>query len=556
MPGLISTLYSSYSGMSVSQMNIQTTSHNINNMNTPGYTRQQVVQTQRSAYSYPGYNSYMGAGQIGQGVQADDVVRIRNSFHDFQFRNETHEYGATAKKYENFRHMETIFNEPSDSSISSAYNDFYMSWHELSKRPGDAGSIDVVIQNTKFLSQNISNVTDKLSSMKEQINTDLEENLKSINSSIEKLRGLQKDIKLVEGSGKTPNDLYDEVDRIIDDLSYKMNMNTDETRELLDSAIQPGNELRYSKDANGDITGIYVTRQDGSIVTTDGNVLDHRINKNGEFVTIDKTTGKDMVVKDLSKAKVSELLDEDGKVYAKVDDMGNIKNDKGQNIGYVDKTTGEAVMQNGETYTTKASGMPTSDISGEIQGCIEMNKKIDEYVSNMQTMAQNLADNINRIVNLNNNPNGNIIEFDTNGNPMLSVVEDAHNILEAIPHDEMVNIAGQMYDLKDEKVIPVTDNNGNPVLDANGNPKMVSINTYYNDLVQKLGNETSEVIRAEANQSKVLNGIESSRMSITGVSLDEEMVNLIQFQHSYSASAKVISTLDSLLDVVINGLKR
>ena len=82
MPGLISTLYSSYSGMSVSQMNIQTTSHNINNMNTPGYTRQQVVQTQRSAYSYPGYNSYMGAGQIGQGVQADDVVRIRNSFHD------------------------------------------------------------------------------------------------------------------------------------------------------------------------------------------------------------------------------------------------------------------------------------------------------------------------------------------------------------------------------------------------------------------------------------------------------------------------------------------
>ena len=54
MPGLISTLYSSYSGMSVSQMNIQTTSHNINNMNTPGYTRQQVVQTQRSAYSYPG----------------------------------------------------------------------------------------------------------------------------------------------------------------------------------------------------------------------------------------------------------------------------------------------------------------------------------------------------------------------------------------------------------------------------------------------------------------------------------------------------------------------
>ena len=76
MPGLISSLYSSYSGMSVSQMNIQTTSHNINNMNTPGYTRQKVVQTQRGAYSYPGTNSYLGAGQLGQGVQANDIISL------------------------------------------------------------------------------------------------------------------------------------------------------------------------------------------------------------------------------------------------------------------------------------------------------------------------------------------------------------------------------------------------------------------------------------------------------------------------------------------------
>ncbi|MBV1822342.1 hypothetical protein KUA25_30510, partial [Bacteroidales bacterium MSK.15.36] len=47
-----------------------------------------------------------------------------------------------------------------------------------------------------------------------------------------------------------------------------------------------------------------------------------------------------------------------------------------------------------------------------------------------------------------------------------------------------------------------------------------------------------------------------SRDAVSGVSLDEEMTNLIQFQHAYQANAKLISTVDELLDVVVNGLKR
>ncbi|RDC49771.1 flagellar hook-associated protein FlgK, partial [Acinetobacter sp. RIT592] len=67
---------------------------------------------------------------------------------------------------------------------------------------------------------------------------------------------------------------------------------------------------------------------------------------------------------------------------------------------------------------------------------------------------------------------------------------------------------------------------------------------------------TQEVRRNEKNQSKVLKEIDNSRLNVSGVSLDEEMINLIQFQHAYNASAKVVSTIDSLLDVVINGLVR
>jgi len=86
MAGLLGSLQSASSGMRVSQTSIQTTSHNINNMNTPEYSRQKVEQSASSAYSYPGYNSSLGAGQLGTGAQATDVVRIRNTFYDFQFQ--------------------------------------------------------------------------------------------------------------------------------------------------------------------------------------------------------------------------------------------------------------------------------------------------------------------------------------------------------------------------------------------------------------------------------------------------------------------------------------
>lgn len=525
MPGLISSLYSSYSGMSVSQMNIQTTSHNINNMNTPGYTRQKVVQTQRSAYSYPASNSYLGAGQVGQGVQANDVIRIRNSFYDFQYRNESHEYGQIAKEYENFSHMETIFNEPSDSSISTAFNDFYSSWQELSKKPGDAGSIDVVVQNSKYLAQNISSVANKLEAMKQQINNDIKDNLEAINSSIEKLRGLETDIKLVEGSGKTPNDLYDEVDRIIDDLSFRMNVTTDEAKNFLEAAMEPGKEVIIGSDDNGNPTLKIATKE----------VFD----KNGNSIGVVDTENPE---RDASGNILHyNIVDRNGNKVGEVQLDNN-----GDRTG--EATAGTA--PNNVAVPANTESIDIRDTSGELQGSFNMLNKIDEYISDMKHMAQHLAENVNTIVGQD------IFTFNADSNPILSVSSDAKNILNQISNDDMVKIATQLYELKDQKVIPVVDEDGNPVLDENGDEKFVSLNTFYNDLIQKLGNETQERIRAESNQSKVLNNIESSRTSITGVSLDEEMVNLIQFQHSYNASAKVISTLDSLLDVVINGLKK
>lgn len=424
MSGLLGSLQSARTGMSASQASIQTTSHNINNLNTPGYSRQQVEQKARSAYSYPGYNSQLGAGQLGTGVEVTDIVRVRNSFYDFQFRNESHTYGQIGVKYDHYSTMENIFNEPSETGISSSINNFFMSWQELSKNPNDVGSKDIVIQNSDYLAKNISNVYKKLNELSENAKKKLNENIDDINGKLKELKELDKQIKLVEGSGKSPNDLMDERDRILDDLSFKMNINDENVQKLLKDKIA-----------------------------------------SGENITED----------DLKKIP---------------------------------------------------------GVSGEIKGSFEMLDKIEGYKKDLEELAEGIKKSVNDTLGVD--------IFETGTDPILKVKDD---ILDKTTDLNITaDTAQKMYKLKDEKVSIGGED--------------ITIDNFYNSIIQRLGNETQEVRRNEKNQSKVLKEIDSSRLNVSGVSLDEEMINLIQFQHAYNASANVVSTIDSLLDVVINGLVR
>jgi flagellar hook-associated protein 1 FlgK len=84
----------------------------------------------------------------------------------------------------------------------------------------------------------------------------------------------------------------------------------------------------------------------------------------------------------------------------------------------------------------------------------------------------------------------------------------------------------------------------------------MTLDGYFKDTIDRLGVQAQEANRMVENQNNLLDDINNSRQSVSGVSLDEETANLVQFQNAYSANAKIIATVDELLDVVVNGLKR
>lgn len=425
MSGLLSTLNTAKSGMNVSQVAIQTTSHNISNINTPGYSRQRVNQSASSPYSMPGKNSNFGAGQIGTGAQIDDVTRIRNSFYDYQYRSESHQYGSTSVKYEYFKNIEGIFNEPSDTAISSSLNSFFNSWSELSKDPQSSGVKSVVIENGKYLSNSINSAFKRLESLEEGLDKQSEYIMDEVNSMLSQLDKLEKNIKIIQGSGKSPNDFLDKRDQLLDNLSFKLNINDKDVKATLKKAY----------DANGKVT------------------LD-----------------------DLTKSGVK--------------------------------------------------------ISGELEGTLSMKQEINKYKDGLKQLANTITSNVNDAA-------GQEI-FKAKDGELISINPEMLQEPEKI--NVTADIALKVYELKSEKV--------------NINGKDMTINTFYNSMIQNLGQSSAAVIRDESNQSKLLENIDSSRSSVSGVSLDEEMISLVQLQHTYSANAKVMSTIDSLLDVVVNGLVR
>lgn len=425
MSGLLSTLNTAKSGMNVSQVAIQTTSHNISNINTPGYSRQRVNQSASSPYSMPGKNSNFGAGQIGTGAQIDNVTRIRNSFYDYQYRSESHQYGSTSVKYEYFKNIEGIFNEPSDTAISSSLNSFFNSWSELSKDPQSSGVKSVVIENGKYLSNSINSAFKRLESLEEGLDKQSEYIMDEVNSMLSQLDKLEKNIKIIQGSGKSPNDFLDQRDQLLDNLSFKLNINDKDVKATLKKAY----------DANGKVT------------------LD-----------------------DLTKSGVK--------------------------------------------------------ISGELEGTLSMKQEINKYKDGLKQLANTITSNVNKAA-------GQEI-FKAKDGELISINPEMLQEPEKI--NVTADIALKVYELKSEKV--------------NINGKDMTINTFYNSMIQDLGQSSAAVIRDEGNQSKLLENIDSSRSSVSGVSLDEEMISLVQLQHTYSANAKVMSTIDSLLDVVVNGLVR
>ncbi|MER2226460.1 MAG: flagellar hook-associated protein FlgK [Carnobacterium sp.] len=213
MSGLFGTLNNATKGLNVQQSALQTTSHNISNANTVGYSRQKVTMVADNPYTLG------GIGQLGTGVRISSIDRIVDPYVNKQLRNENSSLEMYSKKSEVLGQLEGIFNEPSTTGLNNNLSKVFSSWTYLGSNPELATAKTMVAQNSETFTDTLHHMSSQIDSLHEGTVQDIEKNVLDFNAKVEQLDSLNKQIFNMTSQGQAPNDLLDQQDKILSELT-------------------------------------------------------------------------------------------------------------------------------------------------------------------------------------------------------------------------------------------------------------------------------------------------------------------------------------------------
>ncbi|WMT19806.1 flagellar hook-associated protein FlgK [Parageobacillus toebii] len=510
-------------GMFTQQSALYVTGHNIANANTPGYSRQRVNFVQTEPYPPASMNRPQIPGQMGTGVTAGSVQRIRDSFLDYQYRNEANKLGYWSTRSEAIAKMEDIMNEPSEFGLGKAMTQFWESLQDLSVNPENEGARAVVRQRGVAVAESFNYLYNSLSQIRTDLGQEIKTGLLEVNSILKQISELNDQIKAIEPNGYLPNDLYDKRDALVDELSKFFHVQ-------VEPVPSGGNALDIAE-------GIYeisLVNQDGStvkIVTKDGysklsvdppvDSVNDPTNPNG-FVSGVKIEGSAISISPdiLASGKIKSLIES----YGYGSDQNNVKGYYPDMLADLDKMAYTfATMfnaQHREGYDLNNSNgvdffeMNVSDNTTG-KGAAASIKVSDVIMSDLGKIAASSKSG--------ESGNGNNALY-------LSMIKDVQitNGSAALPSGSGTTVS-----------VPITGG---------------TVQTFYQGLIGKIGVDGQQAERMKTNAETLATSVDNNRQSVSSVSLDEEMTNMIKFQHAYNAAARMITAIDEMLDKIINNM--
>lgn len=200
------------SALSATQTAITTTGNNIANLNTVGYSRQNVRFVDNVALN-------VRPGMLGQGVSAAEIYRNFNQFVENSYLDRFSQQNRWAEQSTIMTSVESIFNEANSDGINSAMSAFFNDWNNLNLRPDDDPTRQSLLANADTLAKTITNARDALESMRHEMDSYIHQSVDQINELIEGIRQLNSQIARSIQPGQNPNQLLDQRDTMVRSLS-------------------------------------------------------------------------------------------------------------------------------------------------------------------------------------------------------------------------------------------------------------------------------------------------------------------------------------------------
>lgn len=432
-------------GVISQQRALDVTGHNIANVETKGYSRQEAVLGATNPLLLDAGQIVGGYGaQLGQGVDVLEFRRLRDDFLDLQWRGQNGAFGEADTLASRLRQVESSVNDTTSSGISAQLNAFYNGWGDLAAHPESAAARTVLYGNAQNLIGGLRGLDAALTTLSGQATSAIADTLAAggpIDKIAQELRQLNDGINQAQIAGIQPNDLLDRRDLLLDQLS-----------------------------------------QYGSVSTS----------------VPDTTRPGHMRV--IFAGQSAPLVDNDAPVPI--------------------------------TLPTPASiAPPATPPGGRLSGLLQTGAAIADYRTQLDTLAARLVSQVN-------GQHGAPPFFDPAGTTAATIALGA-----AITGPQAI-LAGASGAPGDNSIALAISQQRSS---TGANPT-----TDWATLLARVGSDVNiQQVNTQTSQ-RVLDSITAQRTSQSGVSLDEEMANMLRFQRGYQASARALTTMDENLDILIN----
>lgn len=570
--------------LSAQRYGLDVTAHNIANINTPGYSRQNPVYEAKIPAAY-------GELLLGRGVDTNTVMRTSDQFVENRLMQQQSGLLYSKEMESYVKVLEGIFNENTQTSISNLMTGFWNLWQDITNNPSGSSERSALYEYSLQLSEQLNLLDTEMN----QFDTDL---TNAVNAGIGKINQITREIaeinKQIPGmeTGSIANDLRDKRNDLLSELSGYIDTKSFEQENGSITIVTARGCVLVSGNSSYDLT----------LGGTNGNkVLWQGSDGNNTDITGYIGNGKlggwlDM--RDQILAKYTLDLDAFAEEFAW---SVNLQHSQGTGLAALSTVTGTyAVTDAGEELGTGDSGLDYQDkiadgsfklwiydSFGAVVGGGATTITIDADVGG--TTLTSLSAAIDAVVNIGASITPeNTLKIDADSGFTFAFSDDTSNVLAALGINTffsgssagniavndrigsdlnaiaaaLINVDGSFAAGDNRNAMAVSDlqyasrSISRWTCDRiNGNTEgaiTTSLEDYYHSMVGSIGITSSGISRNTSFNEMMVSKLSDIRDGISAVSLDEEMTNLIKFQQAYAAAAKLISTADEMLDTLLS----
>lgn len=563
MQSTFSGLNTMVNGIYTQRLGLNTVGHNISNSNTEGYSRQTA-----HAAATPSSEVYTlaGASQVGNGSTVTSVIRARDIYADRQYWKENSTDGYYNGKANNYAKIESIFNDSDNSGVQNAMEKFYQAWQDCSTTASSDTSRQNVINAGQNFAQSLQIAAKQTKEQIDSLYDDISLSVVKMNRLMGQVVELNKNIAGIEATGAHANDLRDQRDLIVDQLTSMTDITVYESANGMYTLVSNGTtlvngitkvDLEMSAPKNNTTYSLsdydIMIKQTGTVYTPGNGEL------KAQFEAVAEDKGYIDQVANMAAFMFTTMNDQHKAGYgidgSKDKPFGNAnpKDNATTGLNFYGETDKifEWDAKNGklDVYNKKKDGTKDNASKESLSGM----QILEIFTVNSELTA---TDGHKKLATRSGerDTDGKLL-YQTAAGGTTTDVTQAKKDAKGNPLPVDVNGTGDgsnavwiaaLFNCERDKTSPEV--NGTDRLIGNG-----SLYSYYNTSMTTMGSDASNMNGRVKFQSGVMDQVENLRSSTNGVNWDEELSNMITFQQGYSACSRCLSAMDECLDKLING---